>query len=319
MEKHIRCYFGPMEGVTTSVFRAVHHSIFGCCDRYYTPFISPTCEHLFTQREMREIAPERNEGIPVVPQLLGKNGEDLLWAIRGLGDMGYTMVDLNTGCPSATVTAKGKGSGLLRTPDVLDRMLETVFSGLDGSISVSVKTRIGYSSSDEFPKLLEILRKYPVSELTVHPRTRKEMYEPGTIHMDAFDAALAAFREKTVYNGDLNGFADILRVTADRPLLGRVMISRAAASDPALFREMRGGKPADREELRRFHMELYEAYSREIGRLNAMRRMRELWGFMIHLFEGADEHALRLRRIKDTDRFDDMIRNIFDSLKLKTE
>ena len=319
MDREINCYFGPMEGVTTALFRGVHHRLFGGCDRYYMPFISPTAEHLFTPRELREVSPERNKGIPVVPQLLGKNGEDLLWAVRGLREMGYKEVNLNTGCPSATVTAKGKGAGLLRTPDVLDRMLDTVFSGLDGDISVSVKTRIGYASPDEFPALLAIFEKYPISELTVHPRTRKDMYEPGTIRMDAFDDALAAFRERTVYNGDLSGEADIRRVAGGREGLCSVMLSRGAAADPALFRTLRGGAAAGREELRRFHDELYETYRAEMGRQNAMRRMRELWGFMLSLFEGGEEHAAKLRRMKDTDRFEELIEAVFRELPLKKE
>ena len=106
-------YFAPMEGITTAIYRRVHADLFGGADRYYSPFISPTAEHLFTPRELRELGPENNRGIPLVPQVLTKNADDFLWAAAGLADMGYGEVNLNLGCPSATVTAKGKGSALL--------------------------------------------------------------------------------------------------------------------------------------------------------------------------------------------------------------
>ena len=110
----MKYYFAPMEGITTHVFRQVHSRLFPGADRYYTPFFSPTSDHLFTPRELRELSPENNRGAAVVPQILSKCAEDIVWASEGLRDMGYEMFNLNLGCPSATVTAKGKGAGLLQ-------------------------------------------------------------------------------------------------------------------------------------------------------------------------------------------------------------
>ena len=115
----MKYYFAPMEGITTHVFRQVHSRLFPGADRYYTPFFSPTSDHLFTPRELRELSPENNRGAAVVPQILSKCAEDIVWASEGLRDMGYEMFNLNLGCPSATVTAKGKGAGLLQKPDRL--------------------------------------------------------------------------------------------------------------------------------------------------------------------------------------------------------
>lgn len=273
----MKYYFAPMEGITTHVFRAVHSRRFPGADRYYTPFFSPTSDHLFTPRELRELTPEAPCAAPVVPQILSKCAADIVWAAEGLQDMGYTVFNLNLGCPSATVTAKGKGAGLLQKPDALDTLLADVFAA--SPIAVSLKSRIGYLAPEEFPRLLSIYRQYNAQELILHPRTRKEMYS-GAVHMDAF--------------------------------------ALAAAADPALFRRLRGGAAASREELRQFHEELYEAYRAELGGVNAMRKMKELWHYLSSLFIGGDELAKKIARTKDVYKFNDYVSETLSNLPLRS-
>ena len=121
-------YFAPLEGVTGSEFRRAHHRWFPGVDAYYMPFLSPTQDHVFTPRELRNVLPEHNQGFRAVPQLLTKNPEDFLWCAGELAAMGYGEVNLNLVCPSGTVTAKGKGAGMLARPEELDCFLDTVFS-----------------------------------------------------------------------------------------------------------------------------------------------------------------------------------------------
>ena len=202
----MRYYFAPMEGVTTAQFRRVHASLFPGADRYYTPFLSPTSDRRFTARELREILPENNAGVPVVPQLLTGSAGDFLWAAGELADMGYGEVDLNLGCPSATVTAKGKGAGLLRTPDALERLLDGIFEKTP--LPVSVKTRIGYYDPAEWEALLALYRRYPIAELTVHCRTRAELYA-GEVHREAFDRAREVLNTPLCFNGNLFTVEDV--------------------------------------------------------------------------------------------------------------
>ena len=120
-------YFAPLEGLTDSIFRRVHHAHFGGVAKYFIPFVSPTKNMFFTARELYAIAPEQNAGLPVVPQIMAKDAELFLWCANELKEMGYAEVNLNIGCPSGTVTAKGKGSGMLRTPDILSAFLDEIF------------------------------------------------------------------------------------------------------------------------------------------------------------------------------------------------
>ena len=152
-------YFAPMEGITGAEYRAVHHRHFPGVDRYYMPFITPTQDRVFTPRELRNISPERNAGYRAVPQLLTKNAGDFNWAAGELFAMGYDEVDLNLGCPSGTVTAKGKGAGMLADLEGLDRFLDGIFSAARGKISV--KTRLGLRDPEEIFPLWSALPATP--------------------------------------------------------------------------------------------------------------------------------------------------------------
>ena len=101
-------YFAPLEGLTDAAFRKIHHNYFPGADRYYTPFFSPTVHRALTPREARELPPADTLDTVVIPQLLTKVAEDFIWMAGQCEDLGYTEVNLNLGCPSGTVTAKGK-------------------------------------------------------------------------------------------------------------------------------------------------------------------------------------------------------------------
>ena len=202
-------YFAPMEGLTDSIYRRLHHKYFGGVERYYMPFLSPTVHRALTPREARELPRADSETFTAIPQLLTKVPEDFLWAAGVCRDLGYEEVNLNIGCPSGTVTAKGKGAGMLRDPENLDAFLEAVYT--KAPLPISIKTRIGFSDPEEFPRLLEIFNRYPVKELTVHPRVRAAFYS-GSVHKDAFRYAVENAGMPLCYNGNLCSVADIAAI-----------------------------------------------------------------------------------------------------------
>lgn len=313
----MRYYFAPMEGLTGSLFRKVHYELFPGADRYYTPFISPTAEHVFTSRERREILPDITRGIPLVPQLLTKNAGDFLWAARALADMGYEEVNLNLGCPSRTVTAKGKGSAMLGDVEALRRFLDELFTGADG-LRVSVKTRIGVKDVEEFPDILALYNQYPIRELTIHPRTTKEMYK-GLAHRDVFAAAMSATKLPLCYNGDVTVPSEAKEMEDAFPGLQAVMIGRAAVRNLALFRQIQGGASMRKEELRAFHEAMYAGYRELFDRRIAMKKMKELWNGLIHNFADSDKIAKKLARSEDVDQFDFWVEAAFQELNLQQE
>lgn len=299
--------FAPMEGLTDTVYRRTHHQHFGGVSKYYIPFISPTQHHVFTPKELRAIGPEHNAGIPTVPQILAKDAEHFLWAAREMADMGYDEVNLNIGCPSGTVTAKGKGSGMLRDLFALDALLNEVCA--KSPIEVSVKTRIGFESPDEWPDILDVLTEFPLKEIIIHPRTRTGFYKDGTLHPETFRTA-ADKGLPLVYNGDLFTPADCASLQAEYPDMP-MMMGRGLVCNPALAQEVGGGDPLKKDEFRAFHDALWDAYRRDRTLEQAHSRMRELMIYMSCCFADADKAAKHVRK-SNPKTYDEAIDRLFD-------
>ena len=308
----MRYYFAPLEGLTDSTFRRLHHKYFPGVDRYYTPFFSPTVHRALTPREARELPPAESVDFCVIPQLLTKVPEDFLWMASQCKDLGYEEVNLNLGCPSGTVTAKGKGSGMLQDLESLDRFLEEIFA--KRPIDISIKTRIGFTSSEEFPALINLFNQYPVKELTIHPRVRSQFYN-GAPDMDAFTYAVNNSKNPLCYNGDLQSLSDIENFAKKFPQISAVMIGRGLLADPGMLTI--GGTTI--QALEAFFTELLEAYLIAFGgSRNAMFRLKEHWSFLIHLFDGSEKLGKRLRKTTDLGEYKAITQEIFHTLSLKS-
>ena len=306
-------YFAPMEGITDSVFRKAHHTYFPGITRYYMPFISPTVHRALTPREAREVPEAHSVPFAAVPQLLTRVPEDFLWAAEQCGELGYEEVNLNLGCPSGTVTAKGKGSGMLRDPDGLDRFLDTVFRA--APLPISVKTRLGFESPEEFPRLMEIFNRYPIQELTLHPRARKAFYS-GDVDMDAFRYCLETSNAPVCYNGNLNSVSQIERFRREFPQVDSVMIGRGLVGDPGML--VPGGTTV--EALEGFMEQLAEEYCVVFGsERNAMFRLKENWRHLLRRFQGSEKLGKRLRKTTDIREYRAIVREILHTLPLAPE
>ena len=267
-------YFAPMEGVTDGILRQTHHRIFGGIDVYCLPFHKLTQSLSLLTREERDVAPEENEGLNVLPQALTRDPEQLSAWLYYISECGYSRADLNIGCPSPTVTKRGRGSGMLRDPGYLRDFLDRVFSNTL-PVSLSVKTRIGYESAEEWPELAELLAGYPFAHVTVHVRTTRDQYT-GPVHPEAFELALQTGLPHPVYNGDLRTPEDVRALAARCPGTEAVMIGRGLLADPALARRIRGGKEADVEELRAWYTALYEGWKNRFHETIALGRIKKL-------------------------------------------
>ena len=308
----MRFYFAPMEGITDSIYRQVHHKYFGGVDRYYMPFLSPTIHRQLTHKEDRELPFADTEQFAAVPQILTKVADDFLWAAQVCADRGYDEVNLNLGCPSGTVVSKGKGSGMLRDLYALDEFLDTIFE--KSPLPISVKTRLGLENAEEFASLLEVYNRYPIRELTIHPRTRKQFYS-GEIHVESFVYAVENSTNSLCFNGNLCNLQDISTFSTAFSTVDAVMIGRALIADPGM---LCGGTKA--ETLEAFMEELLARYTETFGGArNAMFRMKENWGFLRHRFDGIDRHWKDLRKTTDLAEYKRISREIFRTLPLKEE
>lgn len=309
----MRYDFAPLEGLTDSIYRRLHHKYFPGADRYFTPFFSPTVHRALTSREARELPQADSTDFTVVPQLLTKVPEDFLWMAEVCRDRGYKEINLNIGCPSGTVTAKGKGSGMLRDLDSLDSFLYTVFSS--APLPVSIKTRIGFESADEFAGILDIYNRYPVKELLIHPRVRKNFYN-GPVDMDCFQYALQESNAPVCYNGSLRTKSEISAFAIEFPHVDSIMLGRGLIADPGILSP--GGTTATA--LENFHRELLEEYTREFGGTrNAMFRLKENWHYWLCKFEGAEKLGKRLRKATDVGEYKSVTHEIIHNVPMREE
>lgn len=270
----MKIYFAPMEGITDSILRQTHHRIFGGVDVYCLPFHKLTQSLSLLTREIRDIDPDENIGLNVLPQALTRDPEQLSAWLYYVSECGYSCADLNIGCPSPTVTKRGRGSGMLRDPDYLKSFFDRLFSNTL-PVSLSVKTRIGYESADEWPAILSLLAAYPFAHVTVHVRTMREQYTGG-IHPEAFNLAVREGLPHPVYNGDLRTIEDVSSLTERCPATEAVMIGRGLLADPSLARRIRGGEKATAEELRCWYTMLYEGWADRFHPTIALGRIKKL-------------------------------------------
>lgn len=277
----MKLYFAPLEGITTYTYRNAHAENFTGVDTYFAPFIVPTDNERISVKTLRDILPENNS-TKVIPQVLCSSSAAFCEFVKKVKYLGYDEVNLNLGCPSGTVVKKHRGSGALRDTDELDRFLDGIFSKAD--IKISLKTRTGFYSHGEFPALVDIYNKYPVTELIIHPRVREELYS-GSPNMESFDYAYRNSKHKLCYNGDVVTTEDYEKICERYPDLSAVMIGRGAIANPALFREIRGGEKIKTQELIRFSQILEERYFKVLGCEHyTVHRLKEIWLYIMKNF-----------------------------------
>ena len=308
----MRYLFAPMEGITTYIFRQIHNRFFPGIDAYYTPFLVANQTRHFKKQELRETDPVNNAGIKLVPQILANDADQFLDALRRIGALGYPSVDLNLGCPMPTVVSKGKGAGMLRSPEKLDAFLNGIFSGLQSQDpSISIKTRIGFEDASEGIRLMTIFNRYPVTQLTIHSRRQVDYYK-GKPDLKAFGTMLAASEHPVCYNGDLFSAEDVETFTARFPQVDMLMIGRGLLRDPALVRTLQGGTPASKEELHAYVQSLFAAYSESLyGPANAVQRMKELWSYLITQFPEAGRTKKKLLRAVSPQAYETAVEELF--------
>ena len=324
--KDLLFYMAPMEGVTGYIYRQAYHQCFAPMDRYFTPFIAPkqtgnsgteARSVSISTRERRDILPEHNRGMRVVPQILTNRWEDFLQTCGILKEEGYREVNLNLGCPSGTVTAKKKGAGFLGEPEQLEDFLLRVSQGVEEmGMELSVKTRLGVEEPGEFEYLLRIYNRVPLKELIVHPRVLKDYYG-NKPRLEWFGLALAESRAPVCYNGDIFSPKD-LEALKERFCPGqgleRIMLGRGLIRNPGLAGELAGQRPAEISRLRRSHDLLWRGYLEMMGEeRNALFKMKELWSYMQELFRADSRLLKKLKKSKSGQEYLETVEEIFET------
>lgn len=294
----VELYLAPMEEITGYIFRNVTDRHFPGADRFITPFVSPNQKNLLKTKDGREVIPEHNAGKKVAIQILSNNAQETIELMQRLQEYGYNDIDFNFGCPSGTVTKKRRGSGILKEPALLDAFLGEIFgSEIAADMNISVKTRVGLDSDELWPEIVDIYNKYPISILTVHPRVGTDFYK-GNIRKEPLEYALSHYSGRLCYNGDVVAAADVERLQNEygEDAFAGIMIGRGAVANPGIFREIKTGQKMTLQELKEWHNDLFAEYEQTFSVNDALYKMKEVWFYLSHSFEGIDRPLKNIRK-----------------------
>lgn len=310
----MRFYFAPMEGVAGYIYRNAYHTYFHHIDKYFAPFIVTSPNGIRRMKEFKDILPENNEGIRLIPQLLSNHAEDFIQAAKEIEALGYDEINLNVGCPSGTVTSKGRGAGLLLKPEELDRFLDRIYRLCE--MKISIKTRIGFHEPEEFEKILDIYNHYPVHELIIHPRTREDYYK-NSVNMEMFQYAVQNCRHSLCYNGDIFLRSDYEKVRQRFPETECVMLGRGILRNPSVVENITEETDCpDWSRIFEFHDRLYQDYKRILsGDKHILFKMKEVWLHMSYSLKQPEKFIKKIKKVKNLYEYDSVVNGLKNELK----
>ena len=274
-------YFAPLQGFTEDSYRRIHHELVGGVTAYYTPFLRLEHKGIRT-KDARDVRPEFNTGVPIVPQVIAKDGEEFTFLVNYLTELGYREIDVNMGCPFPLQTRHGRGAGILQHPECVTQIAEIIRQRDD--LTFSIKMRLGLTDEGEGISLLPLLNATPLKHITLHPRLGTQQYN-GTADLDAFERFAEKTTHRLIYNGDLKTPADIHAIATRFPSLAGIMIGRGLLARPSLAQEVIEGTEWHRAKrialLKKMH-DHYHAHLATIipGEAQLLTKVRTFWEYM---------------------------------------
>jgi len=311
-------YVAPIQGITDRIYRNLFPVYFKGVDMAIAPFISLAKKMKPANNLLLELYPDRNKGIPTIPQIMSSAPDDFTKLANDLYDIGCGTVNWNIGCPFPMVVKKGQGAGMLCYPDRVESFLEKTISDIKPKLSI--KLRIGLKYPDEVLQLIPIFNRFPLEELIIHPRTGVQMYE-GEVDLDMFEQCLGLSKHRVVYNGDIDSF-EKFEVLAQRfGSVERWMIGRGLIGNPFLAEKIKFNteKPYDEKIkiMRAFHDNLFDEYLKILsGPAHITNKMKEIWNFMASFFENREKTRKRINKTHHRDNYVDVVNKIFNETQI---
>lgn len=273
--------FAPLQGYTEDAYRRFHYEMIGGVMEYYTPFLR--LEHgEVRSKDIRDVRPENNVGVPVVPQLIVSCAEEMNRLLDVVLEFGYSRVDINMGCPFPLQTKHGRGAGILVDLDKVMEICRVIENTPE--ILFSAKMRLGLDNNDDWKSVVSILNDVPLRHITLHPRNAKQQYK-GDVDMNSFSSFCSLSSHPVVYNGDVTCLEDVFSIEKQFPQLAGIMIGRGLLARPTLALEYISGRTfTDVEVVSRIcqlHDQLLIHYQKIIpGEQQQMLKLHTFWDFM---------------------------------------
>ena len=305
----------PLQGFTDFRFRNAQNRLFGGIDTYYSPYIRLNGKLEIKASYERDLLPENNVGLEVIPQIITNDADEFLFVAQYVRELGYKELNWNLGCPYPMVTKSGMGSGLISNPGKINHILERVHAESD--IIVSMKMRLGYENSEEILDVLPVLDRYPIKNIAIHARIGKQLYKGG-VNLDGFQACLDNTIHQLYYNGDISSVAKFHAMQQRFPTIDHWMIGRGLISDPFLPNMIQSNTleyPKNKMELfREFHDTLYALYSESLsGSTHLLLKMYHLWEYFSATFSNPHKVLKAIKKAQSIRNYEHAVGEIFKS------
>ena len=276
-------YSSPLQGYTDHVWRRLHHNLVGGVAAYITPFLRLEGGQI-RPRDIRDVAPENNQGVPVIPQVIVANREEFCRITDHLLRCGYDRADINLGCSFPMQTKLFRGAGMLPYPTRVEELMNEV-AARSAELKCSVKLRLGMDRPDECLTLLPIINDAPLVHVAVHARTGRMLFR-GLPDKENFARFAEGCRHPLFYNGDMNCPEDIRQLEVEYPQLKGVLVGRGLLARPTLGVEYTEGKEFseyDRLKLTlKIHDEVYTYAKAHLqGGAQMLTRMQSYWEYLL--------------------------------------
>ena len=280
----------PLHGFTDYLFRNVYAQHFNGIDLAISPFISLLPGDKINPVRVKDLFHENNLSLAVVPQILGNDPRLFINMANYLNDMGYDEVNWNLGCPIKKIAHKKRGSGMLPYPELLDELLNTIIPNINNKLSV--KIRLGYHHTKEVYKIMEVLNKYPLNNICIHPRLGIQMYD-GELYHDIFKDVISQTHHTIIYNGDINSLSDFNSIIKNYPSINKFMIGRGIIHNPFLPQIIKNDFHLNDEDASaKFKVFIYDLkdeilnHKKETRTLN---KMKDYWQYLSLRFKNSVE------------------------------
>ncbi|WP_291097386.1 MULTISPECIES: tRNA dihydrouridine synthase [unclassified Flavobacterium] len=302
----------PLQGFTDFRFRNAINKYFGGIDTFYSPYIRLNGKLIIKSSYHRDLLPENNIGLEVIPQIITNDADEFLFVAKYVQELGYKELNWNLGCPYPMVTKCGMGSGLIGNPEKINNILHKVHSESD--IIVSMKMRLGYENSEEILDVLPILETYPIKNIAIHARIGKQLYKGG-VHLDAFQQCIDNTKLKLYYNGDITSVAKFKEMQERFPTIDHWMIGRGLIADPFLPSMIKSNAleyPKNKMELfSDFHDTLYQGYSESLsGSTHILLKMHHLWEYFSATFSNPHKVAKKIKKAQSIRNYEVAVKEI---------
>ena len=303
----------PLQGFTDFRFRNAFHNFFGGIDTFYSPYIRLNGKLIIKGSYERDILPENNTTLEVIPQIITNDAEEFLFVAKYVQQFGYKELNWNLGCPYPMVAKCGMGSGLIRNTDQIEHILKRVHNETD--IIVSMKMRMGYENPTEILDVFPILEQYPIKNIAIHARIGKQLYKGG-VDLDSFQKCLDTSKQKIYYNGDITSVAKFKELQERFPSIDHWMIGRGLIADPFLPSMIKNDTteyPKNRLEIfEAFHDEIYREYDAYLQGPTPIRmKMLGFWEYFSESFSNPQKTFKKIKKAGNSKNYEAAVKEIF--------